>query len=812
MDRLRQDLRFALRGFRRTPGFFVTAVVILALGIGMSTAMFTVFRAVLVRRLPVVDQDRIAVMWMYRDDPNVETAPGTKELSVFKHASRTIKDVAGVAHWPATAAALIDGDRSIALNRGMATGNFFDVLGVRPALGRLFHSSDDDISETFDPSGANASRALVLSYAAWQSQFGGDSSVIGRRLIEPLLHWEYRVIGVAPPGFSYPSGVEYWIPMWQAWNSSVSSIAVARLAPGASLTAARDEYAGVEQRAAPALRLRGAHAATFTDTVLGNVQPVLMTLSAAVALLLLIACLNVGNLLLLRASGRAREIAVRRALGAAYADIVRQLLVEAVALALFGGALGFVVALGLLRALVVLAPANLPRLDDVQLGGAPVALAISISSVAVLLFGMLPALFAARANLASPLRLDSRSGSETHRRRAVRQALVASQIALAMIMLAGAALLAHSLERLERQDLGYASEHLSILQFSWDARRFDSTTKIVALSDRLLQRLEKLPGVATATPVVIPPMLGLNVWHGRYDAEGQLPDDVMANPFTAIETGGPDFFKTFGIPLVRGRSFSRDLRVNGPYETIVSEAVARRLWPGQDPIGKRIRDSIPPDYMPGGSQWRTVVGVAKDTRLRTIREIAPTVYLPWTQSYWQGSFAIRTTVELSALKAAIRAAGLDVDPGLVLWRAQTMDQMLDEPLAQPRLGTMLMSSFGIVALLLAAIGLYGVMSALVRDQLREIGIRIALGATPDRVRGDVLGRAARVTAIGLVVGVLGALGTSRLLSTLLYQVSPVDPIALGGAGALLLSVGALAAFIPARRATRVDPVQALRAD
>jgi predicted permease len=465
-----------------------------------------------------------------------------------------------------------------------------------------------------------------------------------------------------------------------------------------------------------------------------------------------------------------------------------------------------------LRALVALAPANLPRLDDVQLSGAPVALAIAISSAAVLLFGMLPALFAARANLASPLRLDSRSGSETRRRRSVRQALVASQIALAMIMLAGAALLARSLARLEQQDLGYTSNRLSILAFSWDANRFDSTAKILGLSDRLLGRLQKIPGITAATPIVIPPMLGLNVWHGRYDAEGQTPDDVKANPFTAIETGGPDFFKTFGIPLVRGRSFSPDDRITGPFEAVVSESVARRLWPGQDPIGKRIRDSVPADYMPGGGSWRTVVGVAKDTRLRTIRETAPTVYLPWIQSYWQGSIAIRTTADLAVLRPAIRSAGIDVDPGLVLWRAQTMDQILDEPLAQPRLGAMLMSSFGLVALLLAAIGLYGVMAALVRDQGREIGIRIALGATPSRVRGDVLARAAVVTGVGLSVGMAGALATSRLFRTLLFDVSPVDPIALGGAAVMLLAVGALAAYVPARRATRVDPVQALRAD
>ena len=812
MSSIRNDLRFALRGFRRTPGFFATAVIILALGIGMSVAMFTVFRTVLIRRLPVVDQDRVAVMWTYRNDSNVEAAAGSKELSVFRREAKTIKDVTAVAHWPATPNAMLDGERSLALNRGMATGNFFDLLGVRPALGRLFHSSDDDTGDQFDATGGHSSRVLVLSYAAWQTWFGGDSSVIGRRLTEPLLRWEYRVIGVAPPGFSYPSGVEYWIPMWQGWSGYVSSIAVARLAPGASLSAARDEYLGTQRRARPDVAFGGAHVGTFTETVLGNVTPVLATLTAAVGLLLLIACLNVGNLLLLRASGRAREIAVRRALGAAYVDILRQLFVEAVALAVTGGVLGFAVAIGLLRALFAFAPANLPRLDDVQLSGSPILAAIAISSAAVLLFGMLPALFAARANLASPLRLDSRSGTETRRRRTVRQALVVSQIALAMIMLAGAALLARSLERLERQDLGYTSDHLSILQYSWNAKRFDSTTKMIALGDQILARLQRIPGVTSATPIVIPPLLGLNVWHGRFDREGQSDDDAKQNPTEPIEVGGPDFFKTFGIPIVRGRSFSNDLQSSGPYEIVISESVARRNWPGQDPIGKRLRTPIPADYVPGGNAWRTVVGVVPDTHLRTVRQAAPTVYLPWRQGYWQGGFAIRTTVDVAALRPALRAAGIDADPGTVLWSAHTMDELLAEPLAQPRLGAMLMTSFGLVALLLAAIGLYGVMASVVRDQMREIGIRVALGATPAIVRRDVLARAATVTGIGVGVGLIGALATSRLFTALLYQVNPTDPIALGGSCIVLLVVGALAAYLPARRATRIDPVEALRSD
>jgi len=812
MDRLRGDFRFAVRGFRRTPGFFITAVTILGLGIGMSVAMFTVFRAVLVRRLPVVDQDRIAVLWTYRDDPNVELAGTPKELAPWRLEGRTIRDVAGVAHWPPVAAAMLDGDRSLSLIRGMATGNFFDVLGVRPALGRLFHASDDDVGK-FDLTGANASKVLVLSYAAWQSAFGGDSSVIGRTLVEPLLGWKYRVIGVAPAGFSYPVSTDYWIPMWEAWASGVSVFAVARLEPGATLAAARDEYLGIQQRMHPDVGYRGAHAATFAETVLGNVKPVLTTLTAAVALLLLIACLNVGNLLLLRASGRAREIAVRRALGAAYGDIVRQLFVEALSLAIAGGLLGFGIAILVLDVFVAYAPSTLPRIDSIRLNGAPVLAAMGVSAAAVLLFGMLPALFAARTNLASPLRFDARTGSETRRRRTLRQTLVASQIALAMIMLGGAALLAHSLERLERQDLGFNPQHLILLRYSWNAKRYETTPKIIELSERLLARIREIPGVSSATPIIIPPQLGLSVWHSRFDREGQTEFEAKSNPVVPIETAGPEFFKTFGIPIIRGRGFASDLTMNGPFEVIVSESVARRYWPGQEPLGKRLLMPVAKDNdMPGSNAWRTVVGVVSDTHLRTVREAAPTVYLPSIQGGWQGDVAIRSDVGPSALEPALRKAGLDTDPGTVLWSVRTMDQVLDEPLAQPRLGAFLMSSFGIVALLLAAIGLYGVMSSLVRDRTREIGIRMALGAAPSVVRRDVLRRAAIVLGAGAGAGFVAALAMSRLFSTLLYEVGPADPIALGGACVVLVAVAGLASYLPARRATKIDPVQALRAD
>jgi len=812
VSHLSRDVRLALRGFRRSPGVFVTAVGILALGIGLSVAMFTVFRTVLVRRLPVVDQDRIVVMWTYVSDPNTDVVTGTKYLSVVRRESRTMREIAAVAHWPATASPFTYGERSVELNRGMVTGNFFDVLGARPALGRLLRPSDDEVDGS-SPGDSPASRALVLSFRAWREKFGGDSSVIGRHLVEPLLRTDYTIVGVAPAGLAYPAGVDYWIPMWSGWQSTVSAFAVARLAPGATVAAARDEYFAVEHRLTPQVNLRGAHAATFTETVLGDVRPALALLTAAVALLLAIACLNVGNLLLLRASSRAQELAVRRALGASFGAIVRTLLVEALAIAAAGGALGLVVAVTALRLLVAYAPAKLPRLDDVRLDGAPVGLAVAVAALAVLIFGVAPALLVARGHTAAPLRLDARVGSETSRRRLVRHALVASQMALATIMLGGAALLARSLARLQGQDTGFVSDHLSVLWYSWNAHKYDSVSKMVALGERVTRRVRAIPGVTAATPLVEPPMLGNGVWQVRFEVEGQTPAEASANPLLPVEMGGPELFKTLGVRLVRGRAFAERDDASSPSVVIVSEGIARRLWPGQDPIGRRVRiPGATAGSIIGGDAWRTVVGVVRDTRLRTLRETSPTVYFPSLQGYWQGSIAIRSTTDLPALLPALRAAGRDVDPELALWQPQTMDEILDEPLAQPRLSALLMSSFGVAALLLSGVGLFGVMASLVRDQTREFGIRIALGAAPSRVRMAVLRRAALVTGCGAAVGLAVALLGSRLLAALLFEVSPTDPLALGGACLVLLGVAAAAAYLPARRATSIDPARTLRAD
>ena len=796
MNELGRELRLALRGLRRTPTFTLTAVAILGVGIGAAVAMSTVFRAVLVERLPVNDPAHVVVLSTYKD-PAVEFGLQRRHLDVVHREARTVRDIAGYAHWGVSPFPLLDGDRSVLMGRVVISGRFFDVLGARPLLGRLLRAEDEVLGAT---------PVIVLSYKAWQQQFGGDSRIVGRRLYEPYSQLTYQVVGVAPAGLDYPSGAGFWMT-WPGANM-LSVIAVARLAPAASPEAARGEVFSIVRRTSPEYHLTGATVTTLPQAMLGDVRPVLVVLTAAVGLLLLIACGNVGNLLLLRAASRARELAIRRAFGATYADVVRQLVLESALLAVAGGVLGLACAKALVRGLLAFAPTQLPRTDVIELAGTPLVAAIGITMFAVLLFGVVPALVAARADVAGTLRLDARSGRDSAARRRMRQLLVAAQTTLALVMLAASLLLAKSLERLESIDLGYEPEHLSLLAASWPSKRYDSTSKLVPLGEELTRRWRAIPGVAAVTPTLIPPLVGPNVFLSRLDIEGQSDAERASNAIVAVEAGGKEYFRTFGISLRRGRAFTDDDNENAPFVAIVSEAVAHRFWPGQDPIGKRIHY-----WGADTTKWRTVVGVAGETHLRALRDATPTVYIPWRQAnFWQFNFAMRTARPLSSLLPAIRRELRAVDPQLALWYVNSMDDLIAAPLARPRTSVLLMSAFGGVALLLASIGLYGLMASFVRERTHEIGIRMALGAAPTRVRCDVLAQALVVVGLGAAAGVVIALGASRLLETVLFDVRPTDPLAIGGACAILLLVSLVAAFVPARWATRVDPASALRAD
>jgi len=806
IERISRDVRLALRSLRRSPTFTVTTIAILALGIGMSTAMFTVCKTVLIDRLPVTAQDRLVVMHpldrrgTHLDAPYPYLAEMVRDSALFR-------GIAGVYHLGALPSPFTDGDASIALGAANATPNWFDVFGMRPALGRLFRPEDGAVG---------APPVIVLSYAAWRRRFGGNPAIVGHALTMPYTQQRAEIVGVAPAGFEFPAGADAWIPLHTDFTAQVDI--VARLAPGITAEAARAGLLALTQRVNPfagvagatnkqTFEVTGVAVASFADTVLGNSRPALVALTLAVGLLLLIACVNVGNLMLVRLLGRTREIAVRRAIGAGWADVARLFAVESLLLAIAGGALGLMTAIGLLRLVSAAAPAQLPRSDALGAAGAPLAAVAGITLFSVLAFGLFPSLMASRAGSYTALRSDTRTGAEGKSRRRARRWLVATQMALAVVMLTGAALLVRSLARLQSMDLGYQPGHVSILTFTGPQSALPTEARVFEIARDLVARIEATPGVVAAAPIESEPFKGQSFYIMQVAPAEQPRAEREHNPFVPFEFVGGDYFRTFDIPIRRGRGFTASDSKNAEKVVVISETLAHQLWPNGDAIGRRLI------VAKNDTAW-TVVGVASDTHFRELRNAGPVVYFSWDQvgPFFNGFLAVRTTGTLAAMLPALRAATHDANPNLVLWDARTMDQFLDAPLAQPRLSALLLTGFSLIALLLSAIGLYGVMASTVRQQTRDIGIRVALGATPLAVRRLVLGDAMRVVGAGAVTGVAGAVVAGRLLASQLFGVSPADPASIAAAAAALMAIGVGAAYVPARRAARIDPVEALRSE
>jgi putative ABC transport system permease protein len=825
LDRLRRDLSYTTRTLRRAPAFTITVVLILGLAIGMSSAMFAAYEQVLLQRLPVAQQDGVVELSGIAGGAASEVPINPAMMQRFRDHSTATRAVAGLAHWRAVGEALTDGDRRLTLQEAVVTDGFFSVLGANPALGRLFRKGD------MVQWGANTTGAgvpAVLSHGAWMRAFAGDSSVIGRQLRSPKMSWTMKVVGVAPPGLDYPRGVDLWLA---AEYESID--AVARLAPGATAESARQEFQAFLSRDPyvlgydPSGSLR-AQVHTIDQMIVGDARAPLVALSAAVALLLVLACANVGNLALVRAAGRGREMALRRAIGASTIDLIRQQLAESIVIALAGGALGVLLARALLHALVRLAPSGLPRVDMIALAGTPVAIGAVVTGAAVVLFGIVPCFASLRVDLAAPLRADARGGPESRRFRLVRQTLVGSQIALALVVVAGAGLLMRSLARLSSLDMGYATQHLTMLNvsFPWRQMYVDCRPKQgvhtaadsaewgrcsdaanYAAHERVIANLRGIPGVLAVSVEAVPPFLGSNVWMGRYASQEQSEAESKTNPWFAVDAVGPDFFRALGVPMVAGRAFSDADREDAPRVVVISQAVARHLWPNQSAIGKRLRgaDNHNVDSM------MTVVGVAADFHYRLHRESTPTVFRPYRQMAAQGYFLVRgrgASVATDALRRGVESAG----GGAAFVRAESMDELIAPQLAAPRFDALLLSMFAFAALVLAAVGLYGIMASVVNQQRREIGVRMALGATASEVRNMVLRQAFMVAGAGTVAGLAGAAVGSRLLKSMLFGISPSDPATLAGVAVVLLVVAAASAYLPARRATAIDPALALRSD
>ena len=805
MDRLFRNVSVAVRSLRRTPGFAVTAMLTLALGIGLSTAVFTVADAFLIRPLPVRDQDRVVVLWGATRDGRFDNFPlllrGARE---FAARTRSLERVEFFSYGGARIVPIRDGNSVFRVRGALVSGGYFDLLGTRPLLGRALQPSDDV---------TGATPVIVLSYAAWQRYFGGDPNVLGRRLVAHSSGVAHPIVGVMPRGLDYPTGSDFWAAVipnsGPLGNEKVYAElnVIGRLRPGASPAAARAELTSYFTRPEASQWERDVRGVvhSLTNAILGDVRPAVLVFAAATGLLLLITCINVANLLLVRGLGRMREIAVRSALGAGRGRIIGQLLAESALLALGGGVVGVALAAGAIRGFLAFAPQGTPRLDGIHLNGTAIAAAVAITAVVMLLFALAPALVTSRVELQDVLRSGTRQSGASRRFRLGTEALVVGQVALALLVLSAAGLLARSFMKLERADLAFDPSGLAIVELALPSQGFNAPEQQVALLDRLLPSLEAIPGVRAVSPVLTAPFVAAGGIFGQIPAVGQTADEKTRNPTLIFEVVTPNYFSTFGVRVLRGRAFTDADRKGTPRVVMLSESAARHYWPGADPIGKRLMDD----------SALTVVGIVPQTRYRDLREGRPSIYFPLRQASFPFApltLAIRTDGRSADVLPAVRQRITESERGVAVASAAPFETFLEGPLAQPRLNALLLVIFAGASVALAGIGLFGVMATMVRQRTRELGIRMALGATATDLRRMVMRRGLVLALAGSAVGLLGAVAANRLLVAMLYRVSPTDGLTLAAVAVLLLAISAIATLLPARSSTRIDPVIALRAD
>jgi putative ABC transport system permease protein len=807
MEQLVQNIRVGVRGLRRTPGFTFTAIITLALGIGLATAVFTVADAFLLRPLPVRDQDRVVVLWGATRDGRLDNFPLVfSETRDVASRIRSLERVEFFSYGGAHVVPIRAGSSVFLPRRSLVSGGFFQLLGTQPELGRALRSEDDVIG---------AAPVVVLSHGAWKRYFGGDARVVGRTLVLHETGMAHVIVGVMPPGFDYPRGSDFWAPVVPNsrphGNDPVYAELniIGRLRPGASPADARAELSAYFGRAGAPNWHRDIHGVVhpLKNAILGDVRPAVLAFAAAAGLLLLITCINVANLLLVRGLTRVREIAVRSALGAQRMRNVVLLVTESALLAVCGGVLGIGLAIAAVRGFLAFASPGTPRLDEIHVSGTVIGSAVAITAIVMLLFALAPALVTSRVQLQDALRSGSRQSGASRAYRIGTEALVFGQVALTILVLSAAGLITRSLVKLEHVDLALEPSGLLFAELAMPYEGFGDTRKQLALLDGLLPRLEAIPGVRAVSPLLTIPFAAAGGIFGQIAAEGQTVDEAAKNPTLIFEVVSPNYFSTLGIPVLRGRGFSEQDRDGAPRVALLSESAAQKYWPGADPIGKGLR---------GPRETRlTVVGIVRDTRYRDLRDARPSIYFPLRQSSFPVApmtLAIRTDASAADLMPAIRRAIAEVDAGVALASATPFATFHDAQLVQPRLNALLLAAFAIAAVVLAAVGLYAVMATMVRQRTRELGIRMAVGATSNDIARLVLQRGMALASVGTLVGLLGALAANRLLGALLFEVTPTDVPTLVAVTLVLLGVAALASLIPAHMSTRIEPFVALRVD
>jgi putative ABC transport system permease protein len=797
-----QDLRFGSRMLVKQPGFTLIAVITLALGIGANTAIFSVIYAVLLRPLPYPAAERLVILTTTGTNVDLPTYLSYPDYVDLRDRTHSFDDTACFVDDVFNVTGV---DPPVAVDGRRVNWNFFQILGVKPQIGRLFTPSDDQ---------AGAVPTATISDALWHEKFGGDDTVIGKTI--SLDGGSFTVIGVLPPDFEFQRHDDVFVPLG-LWfipghnllkRDNSSSHVLARLKAGVTLTQARTDLSSVaaqlEHEYPQTNRGRGAGAERLSDLLVKDVRPVLLVLLTAVGCVLLIACVNVTNLMLVRAAGREGELSVRLALGARSGRIIQQMLTESMMIAALGGLAGLLLAAWGVSSLGRLIPPALLRLDQIRLNTPVLLFALGISALTGLLFGLLPALQTARADPNKSLKQGGRSIGRSGWDRA-RKSLLVAEVSLALVLLVGAGLMLRTLQQLTRVNLGFDAANLLTLRFQLPNNISDNERRL-AFFRECRMRLDALPGVRSASFVMSLPLQGAS-WNLPFIVADKPVPGAEAIPHAAFIPVSANFFATMAIPVRAGRAFTEPEMNGTPAVTLINESLAHRLWPGENAVGKRLRQ--------GGADsqaaWREVIGVVADVRLNGLEQEAPLqVYLPLAlHNSGTVKLVVRTDGEPLAFSKSIEQTIHSINKDLTL-ESHSMDELLGNAMARQRLTLTLLAILAVLALSLAAIGIYGVMSYAVTERRKELGIRLALGATLRDVLLLVLVQGMKPTLLGVALGSVAALAATRLLRGLLYGVAPTDPLTFIGVAVLLSGVALVACWLPARRATKVDPLVALR--